>query len=127
MALKTTLGALPDEIFVGEDVAIPFDIDDEATPAVPVNMAGYTLTFELTERRSPQVLITKTVGSGIAIGNSPAAPAGNGGTNARATVTIDDTDTDDLRPGTYSYVLRRTNAGLEKVLAYGSFILRKAP
>jgi hypothetical protein len=39
---------------------------------------------------------------------------------------VEDTDTDNLQPGRYYYVLRRTDAGNETVLAYGDIALKKA-
>jgi hypothetical protein len=114
-----------DEWFVGEDRVFGFNIDDEATPAVPTNMAGWSLAWSLWPRKGGgAVLFTKTVGAGIEIVNSPAPPLGNGGTNARAEVTLARADTVTLPPGSYFFTLRRTNAGFENVLAYGDAVLR---
>lgn len=41
-----------------------------------------------------------------------------------STVTIADTDTDDLAGGQYYHRLRRTDAGSEQVLSFGNVILK---
>ena len=118
MAIRFDIGK-DQHFYIGEDTVITFDVveDDEITPQ---NMAGWGLTWEmkaLPSTPSASAVITKTVGSGIAIGNGSA-------TDDRATVTIDDDDTEGLTPGVYYHQLRRTDAGTEVILTVGDALLR---
>lgn len=106
--------------FIGEDRTFVYAVTDSAGAAQ--NMTGWSLTWELLDRRGGTVVLTKsTSGSGITLGNGA-------GTNDYATVTIADTDTEALTggPGTYHTVLRRTDAGSEVVLAFGDAVLQEA-
>ena len=111
--------------FVGEDKTLevyckqPDGITEQ-------DMTGWALTYELMlERGSSSAEFSKTVGSGIAIGNGLA-------TGDLATVTIADTDTEAL--GTTGWVkgtktfyhrLRRTDSGSETMLMYGTVELNE--
>lgn len=113
--------------FIGEDRTLVFDVTSDGT--TPQTMTGWALTWEMLERRGGNsVLISKTTGAAqITISNGA-------GTNDRATVAITDVDTEGdgtdndppLDPGTYFYVLRRTDAGSESVLAFGDAVLQEA-
>ncbi len=82
-----------------------------------------TYTMEWVLRLGPTAeafLLSKTVGSGITITDGP---------NGVVAVQIADTDTGDgsvpvIDPGDYFYTLRKTNAGDESVLAFGTAVLR---
>lgn len=66
-------------------------------------------------------VITKTTSSGITInGTFNVNPSTN---TQQATVTIADTDTSSLAPGTYYWEMKRTDNGNETVLAYGKLEL----
>ena len=41
------------------------------------------------------------------------------------TVTVEDTDTDDISPGTYHWELKRTDAGFETPLGYGTIAMKR--
>lgn len=103
-----------EHLFIGEDRTIRIDVvqSDDTTPQA---MTGWSLTWELLNRRGGTVLITKTP----SIGNGSA-------TDDRATITITDTDTEAIDPGTYFHVLRRTDAGGEAVLAFGDAVIQEA-
>ena len=118
MAIRFDIGK--DEFFfIGEDTVITIDVvaDDGVTPQ---NMAGWSLAWELKPLPSTAVAsanISKTVGSGITIGDGSA-------TDDRATITIDDDDTEGLDAGVYYHQLRRTDAGAEVILTVGDALLR---
>ena len=109
-------------VFIGEDRTINIDVN-QADGTTAQNMNGWALTWELTEKQGDTtILVSKTVGSGITIGDGDA-------TDDRAAVTFADTDTESGSlpggAGLYWHVLRRTDAGSEAVIAYGSFLLQK--
>ncbi len=79
-------------------------------------MTGWALTWELQDSPADSPHFSKTVGSGISIGNGS-------GTDDRATITVADTDTESLEPGLYYHQLRRTDAGSERVLSFGTVVL----
>jgi hypothetical protein len=89
-------------LYRGEDVTLTFTMDPTA------NITGWTITFAV--RSSEGIEITKTA-------NVTDGPGGV------FTVTLADTDTDALRTGTYHYDAWRVDAGSERVLAVGSFVI----
>jgi hypothetical protein len=110
--------------FIGEDRPLLYYVTSDGSTAQ--TMTGWALTWELLDRRGGTVLLTKTVGSGIALSN------GNG-TNDLATVTIEDTDLEanvgvsaQIGHGVFFSVLRRTDAGTERVLAFGDVHIQEA-
>ena len=121
MALKASIP--PSETwFIGEDKTITFEVDQSDGSTAQV-MTGWGLTWELLDSAQTPVVnakISKTVGSGIAIGNGD-------GTDSKATVTIADDDTENLEAKIYYHQIRRTDAGSEQILAFGPAHLRKAP
>lgn len=94
--------------YAGSDVTFPFEVVDEAT-GLPQNMTGWALTYELKDA-DDVVLFSKTVGSGITIGDGE-------GTGSLATVTIQASDTQALTEGLYHEVLRRTDNGSKQPLS----------
>jgi hypothetical protein len=122
MAKETTT---LDPLFLGTDHEYIFDIRDEAE-AVSLDINTWDLSWML-KRKLPDedanALLTKTIGSGITVaGTFNADPASNA---QRATTVIVDTDTDTLRPATCHWELKRTDAGFETVLAYGTVELKR--
>jgi hypothetical protein len=125
MARQQNLGASEDW-FIGEDKTIPFEIYDGATEATMKDVTGFALEFKMRiKAEGDRVVLTRTTGaSTITItGSYNAVQATN---TQRVNVLVEDTDTDNLQPGAYSYSLRRTDAGNETVLAYGDITLKKA-
>ena len=113
-----------DRVFLGEDRKLRFAIYADAAQTTMQDVAGWALSWKLvTKPGDTTALITKTVGSGIAItGAFNASPALN---TQRIEVTIDDTDTEALSDGTKWHELKRTDNALETVLAHGTFYLHQ--
>lgn len=88
----------------------------ESDGTSPLTMTGWTLAFEiLDDESSPVILVTST----------PVLSSSGTGTNNVATASIADTDSEGLiGDTTYWWRLRRTDAGSERVLAFGTAYLR---
>ena len=86
-----------------------------------LNMTGYALEWVVRDTPGGATAhISKTTGGGSIV-------VGDGlGTGDKATVTIADTDTDDLPPRSYFHTLKRTTADNETVLAHGPALLKEA-
>ena len=111
-------------IFIGVDKGYAYQALDAADLTAAINVSGWALSWKL--KRKPEdgdgkALITKTTSSGITVSGSYNAVAAQ--STQRATVTLEDTDTDNLPPGVYAYELKRTDAGFETVLAFGPITL----
>lgn len=104
--------------YIGEDRTLRYPVT-ESDGSTAQTMTGWSLTWELLDRRGGTAVISKATGSGIVIGD-------HNGTDDRAVVTILAADSEDLEPGTYWYVLRRTNSGNAAVLAFGDAVLQRA-
>lgn len=93
----------------------------EAGTASAQNVTGWTLSYMLKRNITDidsEALITKTTTSGIAL-TTPASGI--------VTVTITDTDTENLAEGdVYYQELKRTGDGVEAVLSQGQVRLRQA-
>ena len=113
-----------DSAFIGTDFQRTIAVLNEAEDAA-IDISGWSLSWMLKRKLSnadSAALVTKsTTAGGVGVtGVYNAAP----GTNTqRATVTVADTDTDTLTAGTCYWELKRMDAGLECVLAYGEFEL----
>ena len=79
--------------------------------STPQTMTGWALTFVV--RLGDVLMLSKTTVSGITIGNGS-------GTDDRATIDIEDTDTESWTPGQrYRWALWRSDTGNETPLAHG--------
>ena len=87
-------------VFAGEDRSLVFTVVDGV--GAPVNVTGWAVSFVVST-------VTKTVGSGVTL-TTP--------TSGVVTVALAAADTNALVGG-FFYKLRRTDAGLNAVLAYG--------
>jgi hypothetical protein len=109
-----------DHWFVGEDKSLVFTIF-KADGVTPQDVSGWTLSWRLKRLKSDAdsaALLTKTTSSGIAIsGAYNVDPTLN---TQVVTVTVADTDTDPIAPGTAYHELKRTNDASETVLAFGA-------
>jgi len=94
------IGTATITVYRGEDVDLPFTHTGAIT--------GWTI-----------VLSVRGV-SGVVLSKSATPVDAGAGTYKFPLV---DTDTDSLRPGTYTYDVWRTDADSERVLALGSFVL----
>lgn len=109
---------------IGADHSFVFDVRN-AAETESVNISGWALSWRLKRRLADadgSSLLVKTTGAGsIAItGTFNADPTVNA---QRATVTVADTDTDGLPDGLCYWELKRTDNGLETVLAGGTISL----
>jgi hypothetical protein len=130
-------------LFVGDDRPLELEIFDEgsldpgsyATDALfaaavvaqgtMVNVASFAMTFTIRKGYgdADPVVVTKTTASGITVtGSFNATRASN---TQRVRVAIEDTDTENLKPGSYVYTLKRTDAGNETTLSFGPVVLRQ--
>ena len=123
MAKETNL---TDPVFLGTDHQFRFHVKNDGETA-SVDITGYALSFmikaDFGDADASALVTVTTAGGGVAIsGTYNATPASN---TQRATATVADTATDALAEGTRHYELKRTDAGLETVLAYGTVILQR--
>jgi hypothetical protein len=112
-----------DDIFLGTDFERVFHIKNEDESA-SINILGWAISW-MVKRHKDQAdllaLLTKTTAGGALVisGSYNADPAVN---TQRVTLTVADTDTDTaINEGLYHWELKRTDAGFETVLAYGTF------
>jgi hypothetical protein len=115
-----------DQVFLDTDRILRYTIfQPPPDQAVPQDVAAWSFAWVL-RAVGGAALITKTTGGfGITItGSYNADPDVN---TQRVDVQLQATDSYDseaelaLAPGTYIYALKRTDAGQEDVLAYGTF------
>lgn len=112
-----------DDIFLGTDFERVFHIKNDAETA-SIDINGWALSWMVKRKADHtdlQALLTKTTAGGAIVigGVFNATPASN---LQRATLSVADTDTDTtINPGMYFWELKRTDAGFETVLAYGTF------
>jgi hypothetical protein len=102
------------EVFIGEDKLLTWSVTDDDGAAVDIS--GWAMRWILSGAPAASAtspLLTKTTGGSGLVGDA----------GGDATVTLADTDTDDLRVGMYHYNLWRTDDGFETVLAYGTLPL----
>lgn len=119
MATQANIGT-NDDFFTGEDKSLVFTVT-QADGSTPQNITGWTLSWMLKRNlgdADAAALITKTTAGGAIALTTPLSGI--------CTVTIEDVDTDALTPGTYRHELKRTNAGTETVLSYGTCVLKQA-
>lgn len=84
------------------------------------NISGWSLSWMLKKLKTDEdsaALITKTTLSGIVLTDA---------VNGVCTVTVDDVDTDALVAGLYHHELKRTDAGFEAVLTFGTANLQRS-
>ena len=119
-----------DDFFIGDDKELRFEIfdsDEDADPRTMENIAGWGFEWLLrrTDDDAEAHLLRKTTNNGgiSVVGTHSVVRSAN---KQYAVVSIADTDTDGLAPGTYRHVLRRTDAGSETVLSHGSVVLQQA-
>lgn len=131
-----------DGLIIGDDIQLSFEVfdddlvvDDDGAyvSGTPVDVAAWTFAFNVrtTETTLTTPVLSKDTSSGITItGTFSATPASN---TQRVLVAIADTDTYSdvgvvlVQPKTYYYSLKRTNAGSEKTVAFGKFVLLLKP
>lgn len=119
MAIEANINADSD-YFTGEDKSLQFTIY-QSDGSTAQDITGWSLSWMVKKRKTDAdnaALVTKTTADGIAL-TTPASGI--------CTVTVEDTDITALVGGTlYYHELKRTDAGYETVLSYGTFTLRQA-
>ena len=132
----------PDDLIVGDDIALEFEVfqndltvdsDGVYVSGTPEDVTTWTFRWELriNDTATGVPILSKTLGSGITVtGTYNPIHASN---SQRVMVSIPDTETySDLGevlipPQTYYYSLKRDDAGSEKTLVYGKFVLQEKP
>lgn len=112
MTVPGTLANL--SVFWGEDKTLQ-DTIYQSDGSTVQNITGWLITFVVTAYGNPEaIFITKTVGDGITLSNP---------TQGVLQIALGSEDTLVMRPGEYSYEIRRTGAGAESMLTYGLFTI----
>ena len=135
------------DIIIGDDLAFHFEIfqsdlvatfdsatgQDVYVSGTPEDVSTWTFRWELRVKDTATgiPILSKTTAGGITItGTYDAIHANN---TQRVVVTIADTETYSdaqvvlIPPKTYTYSLKRDDAGSEKTLVYGKFVLQEKP
>lgn len=118
MAKKTTLGG-NGEVMVGDDLDVELEVLSRRT-GLPLDITGWTIVLVISLTNTTTALITK---SGTVGGTYNAVRATN---TQRCTFELLDTELDDLTSGDYEWSARRTDAGSERVLAFGPLKIERA-
>lgn len=120
MAIEQNIGPAVD-YFTGEDKSLPFTIY-QADEATLQDISGWSLSWMVKRRKSDadaDALVTKTTAAGGIALTTPGSGV--------CTVTVTDTDIAAVLGGVLHYhELKRTDAGFETVLSYGSLVLSQA-
>jgi hypothetical protein len=117
MTLKYNITESTEGLHVGEKFTLNIPIVDRVSGAA-VALTDMDLRCVLSVAEGGTALVTKTTGgSGITLDDSAA-------TDDEAVVAFDAADTEDLAPGTYHYMLQRTDT--QAVLKKGFIQLARA-
>ena len=120
-----------DQVFIDTDRILRYTVwkgnptaaQIAANQAVPENVTGWALSWVLSEVGGA-ALVSKSTSAGITItGSYNVDPLLH---TQRVDVLLEDADTVALARGTYIYKLKRTDAGEETVLAFGTLELLEA-
>jgi hypothetical protein len=131
MAKRYDFGTEAERVFIGTNITLRVQVvkrDSAGVEIVDGDLTGRTYTFTLNntpDNTTP--LLTKTVGAGITFvdGDTAGYPPELAGTKTVCKIDIADTETDALADGAYYFDLKRTNAGAETVVAFGTITLTK--
>ena len=126
MAKRYDFGVGDEPVFIGMDLALRVQVvkrDSAGVEVIEGDLTGRAYAFTLND--SPdgiRVEFTKASGSGITLANGDTAayPAELTGANTVLVIAIADTDTDALEAKKYYFDVKRTDAGSETVVAFGS-------
>jgi hypothetical protein len=112
---------ITDSYFTGEDKSLVFTIY-QADGTTAQNITGWALSWMVKRNATDadgSALVTKTTAGGGVVLTTPASGV--------CTVTVEDTDIANIVGGnSYVHELKRTDAGAETVLSYGSLVLGQA-
>lgn len=110
--------------WLGTDKSFDFTVYTSSAQTTIRDVSGYTTSFKVKRKVSDADNAALITASGTVSGTFNASPSVK---TQKITVTITDTDTDtEINPGLASWELKRTDAGSEAVLAYGTIELRRA-
>lgn len=133
MATELQIGGTDTErVFIGTDWSKDFkiaDLDTDATGATAKNVTGWAVTFDIRKQdKSSNVLLTKSVGSGITITGTFNSVLATSTQVIRIAVADTDVTTAlfSTDGGTFRYSLKRTDDGAETILAYGDIVVERA-
>jgi hypothetical protein len=112
------------EYWLGTDKNFEFTVYTSSAQTVIREVTGYTTSFMVKKQPDDSDASALITASGTVSGTFNSAP----GTNTqKITVTIaDDTTDTEIPPGVAYWSLKRTDAGSERVLAFGTINLRRA-
>ncbi len=132
MAKQHDLGGKDAEVFIGEDITLRVQLvklNSSNVEVVEGDISGnaYTFTLKGSPKDASAIFTKATGGSGITFANGDTAawPVELSGSNTVAVIAIADTDTDGFTVGEYDWDLRRTDAGSEAVVAWGTLKFSK--
>ena len=121
MAVESTIGGAG-TMFVGEDKLLRFELPSASDPLAAVDMTGWAMVFDVRAKdTSPDPTIVSAVPSLIGSFNSVRAS-----NMQRATVTLTDDQLNLFKAKNYRWSWKRTDAGNETVLGWGTFAPQKA-
>lgn len=117
MAKQTNL-----QLFIGTDFSFQFVILDSTETAV-IDVSTWAMSFMIKQdSRDADAAALFTETAIVVTGTYNSDPAVN---TQLASVVIEDTDTTSLVAGSYFWELKRTDSGIETILAYGQIELIK--
>lgn len=120
MASNVTIGG-NGTLFIGEDKTLFFELPSAADLTAAVNMAGWTMLFDVRKTDAAATAIVSVAPS--LTGSFNAVRASN---TQRAVVTLSDDLTNLFKAATYRYSWKRMDGDSETVLMYGDFVIEKA-
>ena len=101
---------------IGEDITLEVEVTTTGISGGPaVDITGWAISFSMKRRKGGDIVLSKTVGSGITITDGP---------NGRADIVLTDDDTNKLVVGEYDYDVKRTDPGSEAVVTTGTLTIK---
>lgn len=123
MAVESTIGG-SGALFVGEDKELRLGpLYDANAPTVGVNMTGWTMVFDVRAKDNSADPAIVSISPLPLIGVFNALQASN---TQQAVVTLTDDQLNLFKAKNYRWSWKRTDAGNETVLAWGTFAPQKA-
>lgn len=111
------------QYWLGTDKQYSFVIYANLQFSTALDVSGFTTEFMVKRKLSDEDNAALVSSSGSVTGTFDPDPNVN---TQLINVSIADTDTDDITPGLAYWELKRTDPGVEEVLAFGSFVMRRS-